>query len=84
MEDYKNKWLEETISCVIAQSVAWEKPTTSNTSETQLGVRTTVTLAITPLILVMDDSTTREASRVTLGGWRVARQGFVKDPSFGH
>jgi hypothetical protein len=61
---------------VIAQTVAWENPTTSVTSATQLGVRTTVTLAITPLVLVMDDSTTREASRVTLGGWRVQGKGL--------
>jgi hypothetical protein len=55
---------------VIAQSVIRENPTTSNKCETQKGERTNVTLAITPLILVMDDSTTREDSRVTLGGWR--------------
>jgi hypothetical protein len=52
---------------VVAKSVAWENPTTSNTCETQLGVRTIVTSAITPLVLVMDNSTTREASWVTLG-----------------
>jgi len=56
---------------VIAQTVIWEKPTTNITSAMKLGVRTTATLAIIPLILVMDDSTVREASRVTLGGWRV-------------
>jgi len=51
----------------IVQSVTWENQTTRNKCETQLGVRTIVTLAITPLVLVMDDSNTREASRVTLG-----------------
>jgi hypothetical protein len=63
---------------VIAQIVAWENPTTSITSATQLGVRTIVTLAITPLILVMDDSTTREASQVTSREWRMKIKGFER------
>jgi hypothetical protein len=74
----------QSMQFVIAQTIAWENPTTSVTSVTQLGVKTTSTLAISPLILVMDDSTTREASQVTLGRMESVRQGFVKEPSFGH
>jgi hypothetical protein len=57
------------LGLVIAKSVIWENPNTRNKCETQLGLRTNVTLPITALILVMDDSTTREDSWVTLGGW---------------
>jgi hypothetical protein len=55
---------------VITQIVSWENPNISINSVTQLGVRTNVTLVITPLILVTYDSTTMEASWVTLGEWR--------------
>ena len=51
---------------------------TSITSVTPLGVRTIVALAITPLVLVIDDSTTREASQVTSREWRMKIKGFAK------
>jgi hypothetical protein len=43
-----------------------------------MGVRTTITLAITPLILVMDYPTIREASQVTSREWRMEAKGFAK------
>jgi hypothetical protein len=53
---------------VIAQFVVWENPNPSDECEKQLRTLITVTSIDIPLVLVMDKSTTREASRVTLGG----------------
>jgi hypothetical protein len=52
--------------------------TNQQASLTPLGVRTIVALAITPLVLVIDDSTTREASQVTSREWRMKIKGFAK------
>jgi hypothetical protein len=63
---------------IITQFVTWENLTTSVTSVTQLGVRTIVTLANTPLILVMDKFNTREDSQVSSREWRAMYKWFGK------
>jgi hypothetical protein len=54
---------------------------TSITSARELGVRTAITLEITPLVLVMDDFTKREASWVTSREWKMKIKGFAKIPT---
>jgi hypothetical protein len=48
---------------VIAQFVVWENPNPSNKCVTQLGTPITVTSIDIPLILVKENSNTREASQ---------------------
>jgi hypothetical protein len=66
---------KNTLCSFIAQFVVWENPNPSNKCETQLGTPITVTSIDIPLVLVMDKSNTREASRVTLGGLQGRSQG---------
>jgi hypothetical protein len=53
---------------VIAQFVVWENPNPNNKCVKKLWTPITVTPIDIPLVLVMDGSNTRDASRVNLGG----------------
>jgi hypothetical protein len=53
---------------VIARYVVREKPNPNNKCVTQLGTPITVTLIDIPLVFVMDEFNSREASRVTSRG----------------
>jgi hypothetical protein len=64
--------------------VVWENPNPSNKCVTQLGTPITVTSIDIPLVLVMDKSNTREASRVTLGGLQGERPREEGTTPIGH
>jgi hypothetical protein len=68
----------------ISRFVVRENPNPNNKRVTQLGTTITVTSIDIPLVLVMDKSNIREASRVTLEGLQGKRPRVEVTTPIGH